>query len=251
MSKVWQAATRDVSSFYRPAWPGGGAALPWSSARATAQANLRQKCDGALSVVARVTRPVVRPLSRPAARFLQVTAKLFKATEKRPLTVGAITAGLLGSVGDAVSQKYYGGQFDWKRNIIFGIHGTLYIGIFQYMLWNCCFTTVTGMLCKTASTATALMVGMDLLLHIPFIYFPIFYCMKEVMQKNKMNKEVVKTALTKWRTNLEEDVKACWGMWAPIQAITFSVVPLHLRVPFVAVVNFCWTVILSTMRGDT
>jgi len=221
----------------------------------TAQAKpLRQKCDRAIIVVERFTRPVARfvhPLYRPAARFFQVIPKLFRATEKRPLTVGAITAGFLGSVGDAVSQKYYGGQFDWKRNIIFGIHGTLYIGIFQYMLWNCCFTTVTGMVCRTASAATALMVTMDLLLHIPFIYFPIFYCMKEVMQTNKLNKEVMATAFTKWRKNLEEDVKACWGMWAPIQAITFSVVPLHLRVPFVSVVNFCWTVILSTMRGDT
>ncbi len=36
---------------------------------------------------------------------------------------------------------------------------------------------------------------------------------------------------------------------APPQLVNFSVVPLHLRIPFVAGVSFAWTVILSVLRG--
>lgn len=47
-----------------------------------------------------------------------------------------------------------------------------------------------------------------------------------------------------------ENLKALWAVWVPSQLINFSVVPLHLRVPFVAFVSFTWCVILSLMRGD-
>mmetsp|Transcript_20462 Transcript_20462/g.60898 ORF Transcript_20462/g.60898 Transcript_20462/m.60898 type:complete len:128 (-) Transcript_20462:1062-1445(-) len=49
--------------------------------------------------------------------------------------------------------------------------------------------------------------------------------------------------------DLPENVKACWAVWVPAQLINFSVVPHHLRIPFVALVSFLWTIIISGMRG--
>lgn len=36
----------------------------------------------------------------------------------------------------------------------------------------------------------------------------------------------------------------------PAQFINFSVVPVHLRVPFAAGVSFVWSCVLSVLRGD-
>jgi hypothetical protein len=43
-----------------------------------------------------------------------------------------------------------------------------------------------------------------------------------------------------------------WAIWTPTQCITFSIVPEHLRIPFIAAVSFGWLILLSsiTSRGD-
>lgn len=38
-------------------------------------------------------------------------------------------------------------------------------------------------------------------------------------------------------------------LWGPVQCITFSIVPEHLRVSFIAVVSFFWLIILSSVSA--
>jgi len=40
-----------------------------------------------------------------------------------------------------------------------------------------------------------------------------------------------------------------WAIWTPAQCLTFSVVPEHLRTPFVALVSFFWLMILSVISS--
>jgi hypothetical protein len=42
-------------------------------------------------------------------------------------------------------------------------------------------------------------------------------------------------------------------LWGPVQCLTFSVIPEHFRVSFIAVVSFFWLIILSsiTSKADT
>jgi hypothetical protein len=42
----------------------------------------------------------------------------------------------------------------------------------------------------------------------------------------------------------------CWKLWVPMQAINFSIMPVHMRVPFAAGVSFVWSCILSALRGE-
>lgn len=37
-----------------------------------------------------------------------------------------------------------------------------------------------------------------------------------------------------------------WGLWAPVQCVTFSIIPQHWRITFVAFVSFFWLIILSS-----
>jgi hypothetical protein len=39
-------------------------------------------------------------------------------------------------------------------------------------------------------------------------------------------------SLADYREHLWENCKALWTIWVPAQLVNFSVVPLHLRIPF-------------------
>lgn len=61
--------------------------------------------------------------------------------------------------------------------------------------------------------------------------------------------EAPATSLSKYQADAWENLKALWMLWVPAQLVNFSIVPVHLRIPFVAGVSFAWTVILSVLRG--
>ena len=46
-------------------------------------------------------------------------------------------------------------------------------------------------------------------------------------------------------------VVACWTMWIPLQTVTFSVVPVHLRAVFVCGCNLGWNVALDFIAHNT
>jgi len=206
--------------------------------------------------VLQVPLPSSRPVfgyfvKRVVNRNTQLLQRVLSLSEAKPLTVGVIVSGILGVSGDAVAQKCYNGEFHLRRNIVFGIHGLLYIGVVQYLLWNRIFPLVMRRLpTKVARYQTSTMVAMDLALHIPFLYFPVFYVLKElVVNRGKLDTDMLRSVYNIWRSNLCEDLRVTWAVWGPVQCVTFSIVPMHLRVPFVSVVNFMWTCILSAMRG--
>ena len=60
----------------------------------------------------------------------------------------------------------------------------------------------------------------------------------------------VSEGLERYQQNVATDMLNCWKLWVPMQAINFSVVPVHMRVPFAAGVSFVWSCILSALRGD-
>jgi predicted amino acid-binding ACT domain protein len=90
-------------------------------------------------------------------------------------------------------------------------------------------------------------VSIDQCIHHPFLYFPAFYCTKElVMNPQRPN---FTRCLTEYRQNMKEDLFALWKIWVPATLINFAFMPMHLRIPFTAGISLLWTCILSTMRG--
>ena len=92
-------------------------------------------------------------------------------------------------------------------------------------------------------------VAMDGLVHAPFMYFPAFYACKEVVETRGAPGSVG-TGLTRWRTNLWDDMVEYWKIWSPAQMVNFTLLPSHMRIPFIAAVSLFWTVLLSIARGD-
>jgi CRP-like cAMP-binding protein len=96
-----------------------------------------------------------------------------------------------------------------------------------------------------------LQVCLDQFVYHPLMYFPVFYMCQEVINSGASSPiEMFKKALHKYRGNMLDDLKALWKIYIPVSIIQCSVVPVHLRVPFVATVGIFWCAILSYMRGE-
>ncbi|KAJ1489926.1 hypothetical protein T484DRAFT_1778459 [Baffinella frigidus] len=105
------------------------------------------------------------------------------------------------------------------------------------------------------------LVGFDVLVHMPFMYFPTFYAIKEFVHGHSWNPtdwelvhgsfwniDLVIDGCTKYYHNFSKDFTAMFQLWAPADAVLFSL-PMWLRMPCRHVVSFGWTAYLSFLRG--
>merc|ERR1719454_1565921 len=89
-------------------------------------------------------------------------------------------------------------------------------------------------------------VFLDQGVHHPFLYFPVFYILKDCVTSDVA--DPVK-AVGDYRKNMEEDLIALWKVWIPSMFINFGFMPMWGRIPWVASTSLFWTCILSAMRG--
>eukprot|EP00560_Eucampia_antarctica_P000432 CAMPEP_0197831348 /NCGR_PEP_ID=MMETSP1437-20131217/9487_1 /TAXON_ID=49252 ORGANISM="Eucampia antarctica, Strain CCMP1452" /NCGR_SAMPLE_ID=MMETSP1437 /ASSEMBLY_ACC=CAM_ASM_001096 /LENGTH=244 /DNA_ID=CAMNT_0043434223 /DNA_START=195 /DNA_END=929 /DNA_ORIENTATION=+ len=153
-------------------------------------------------------------------------------------------------------------EIDWKRNAIFVVFGCVYLGGFQYWLmvnkYRQWFPTMdrfaklsfAGKLKDTAGILDAgKMVLFDICVHMPMIYFPTYYTVKEFVSGSSWNPtDWVKDGATKYSKNMKEDLLAMVKLWGPSDCVQF-VLPLHIRMPFRHLVSFFWTAYVSFTRG--
>jgi hypothetical protein len=95
----------------------------------------------------------------------------------------------------------------------------------------------------------AKMVIFDITVHLPLIYFPTYYTVKEFVGGHSWSPaDWVKDGVSKYYNNSTEDLAAMIKLWGPSDCIQF-VLPVHIRLPFRHVVSFFWTAYVSFTRG--
>ena len=148
-------------------------------------------------------------------------------------------------------------HIDWRRNMTFAAFGFFYLGGVQYFLYVPVFSRLFPGAAAFAKAPLAAklkdaagqrsmvaQVVIDQFVHHPLLYFPVFYGLKEVV-----NGGTVGGGLAKYAKNYNEDLPALWKLWVPSTIINFSIMPMHLRIPWVASTSLIWTCIISYMRG--
>lgn len=188
-----------------------------------------------------------KQLFAPATNFGQwylATAK------KHPFPTAFFTSGIKTSLADIIAQKVVEKKedFDWTRHAAFVTFGFAYLGSVQYYLYNIKFVQWCGGITAQVGHAgvAPLKTFMDQAIHHPFMYFPTFYTVKSLVERQP---HPLEHAYNKWRNEIWDSCKALWTLWVPAQVINFAFVPRYLRVPFAAGVSFLWCIILSTMQG--
>ncbi|MEW5308842.1 MAG: hypothetical protein WDW38_000772 [Sanguina aurantia] len=175
--------------------------------------------------------------------------RLYNATAvKSPMCTGLVTTVVKTSLADMFAQKVMESreEMDWRRHAMFCSFGLVYLGCFQYYLYNTLFVRwCSGITAAVGHRGSApIKTFIDQAIHHPFVYFPSFYMLKGTVEGRTLD-----SSLTKYKADLWENCKALWLIWVPAQLVNFSFVPRHLRIPFVAGVSFAWTVVISCMRG--
>lgn len=86
----------------------------------------------------------------------------------------------------------------------------------------------------------------DLLIQTTLVTLPIAYLTKAMIFRHS-----AKQGLKRYWHDVKENglLTKYFLLWGPVQSVTFSLVPEHLRVSFIAVVSFFWLIILSSVSA--
>lgn len=165
-----------------------------------------------------------------------------------PYEAAFVTCGVKASASDAIAQRAVekADGFGFRRNGAFIAYGGLYQGVAQYFIYNELYPILFGD--GTDPWTVAAKVAFDQLVLTPFLCLPMAYLVKAAVFGRSAGE-----GLAQYAGDAKKDLLwKFWGIWTPTQCVTFSIVPEHLRIPFIAAVSFFWLVILSniTARKD-
>lgn len=208
-----------------------------------------------------------KKLSKDASGPTAESFSLASFPKTHPFAFQMIVATLKTSAADIVCQtvaeRKSFSEIDWRRNGIFVVFGFAYLGGFQWYLmvnkYRQWFPTMDRFaklsfaekLKDTAGILDAMkMVLFDVTVHLPMMYFPTYYTVKEFVGGSSWNPvDWVKDGCTKYYGNMTEDLAAMIKLWGPSDCVQF-VLPLHIRMPFRHLVSFFWTAYVSYTRGS-
>jgi len=187
-----------------------------------------------------------------------------------PLLFGACFTSGKTCLADFFVQTYVEGKalddVDWKRTSVFMVFGFFYMGIAQYYLY---VELMAKRLYPNAGKYAAkslkdkmkdikgtkelfAQVAIDQIIHVPFVFYPCYYLTKCAIMEVPAGHEdqsLPELVWYKWTTNFVADVKTSWMIWIPCNTVNFGMMPMHFRVPFMAVCSFGFCLVLSITRG--
>ena len=137
-------------------------------------------------------------------------------------------------------------KFNLKRNLAFLAYGGLYQGICQEFIYNNLFTSLFG--ASTKITTAGMKVLFDMFAIQPLVALPIAYLIKAVVFKYSFAEAIGKYLIDIKQNSL---LQKCWMIWGPAMFISFSFVPKHFRISFMASVSFFWLILFSSLQSKT
>ncbi|GKY99833.1 hypothetical protein MPSEU_000937100 [Mayamaea pseudoterrestris] len=158
-------------------------------------------------------------------------------------------------------------SLDLARNVAFIVYGGIYQGLFQEFLYGHLFPAWFGNDGSFQTVATSVLA--DQIIFAPFACLPCAYIIKAFVMNsgddaNENESSDAPATNGKWSETAikglgkyKEDVLRrgllikYWGLWTPVQTVTFSVVPERYRILFIACVSFFWMFLLSAISSDT
>jgi hypothetical protein len=142
-------------------------------------------------------------------------------------------------------------SLDYQRTLAFLVYGGIYQGLFQELLYSGIFPAIFGVDPTWKGVGTQ--VSLDMFLIGPFICLPVAYIVKSAFMADELNMTTIQSTFEKYMQDVSQRglLFKFWGVWIPVQSLTFSVIPRHFRVAFIAFVSFFWMYILSKTSAAT
>jgi len=170
---------------------------------------------------------------------------------RNPWLSGVAITSAKNTSADWFVQKYIEKRetYDARRGLVFFWFGFFYQGSCQYFIFNHVMeyfwpTRIQTLRQAFYKTALANFVC-D-----PLFFFPTFYYMREALNTGDWSHASFVAGLMKYKVNCVNDWINAWRMWIPAFGVTFFVMPIHLRIPWISFVSFSYVIVLSITRGD-
>jgi protein Mpv17 len=167
-----------------------------------------------------------------------------------PLQSAILTCGVKASIADCIAQvrawKNSGDPnvIEMRRNAAYIVYGGIFIGMMSHLEYNHLFPLMFG---DDHSIKTIVSkVIFDDFVSAPIMWLPPAYIIKALLYEYPVEEGLKKY----WNDICNEDLLLkYWTVWVPAQSISFSVVPDHLRVAFMASISFFWFIIFSSLSS--
>ena len=137
-------------------------------------------------------------------------------------------------------------SFSFKRNLALLCYGGFYQGCGQELIYNNLFSTLFG--AGTQLRTVMMKVCFDMLMVQPLVSLPIAYLIKAPIFGYSLADSMRRYANDVRQHNL---LKTCWMVWMPTQIVSFTMIPTHLRISFMACVSFFWIIMFSSISSST
>lgn len=173
-----------------------------------------------------------------------------------PFTFNVLLSGTLMPGADFVIQLCEGGEINWRRILCFNIFG-IYKGVADWTIYIIVFSRMFPKAVRFSNLSWAEklkdragqkqifgQVLVDLLGYMPFIYFPVFYSFKTLLQGDE-----IQNAFRKWKDNFITDNALCIAIFGVFDLVIFGV-PAWARCATNHGISFSWYLLLSWMRGS-
>jgi len=208
------------------------------------------------SVTHRVARPSTFSPSKLNGAAVSAVESFFIT---KPYVAAFLTCSVKASAADLIAQtRQCAKNVDVSRNLAFLVYGGLYQGLAQQFMYSTVFPDIFGHDLDMMGLASQ--VSFDMCIVGPFLCLPLAYAFKSMFSGDE-NEELTSLetkgqALQQGLEKYVNDVTSqglllkYWGLWTPVNFLTFGVVPMHFRVAFVASVSFFWILILSSVAAD-
>jgi hypothetical protein len=174
-----------------------------------------------------------------------------------PLQSAVLTCGVKASIADGIAQIKAAAAaaaspsqenipLEVKRNVAYIIYGGIFIGLMCHMEYDYVFPQMFGNDHNIQTTVEKVL--FDVFISGPLLWLPPAYFIKAIIYDYPM-----KEGLQKYVTDVVDNglLIKYWQIWLPAQTISFSLVPDHLRVAFMAFISFFWFILFSTVSADS
>lgn len=199
---------------------------------------------------------MLNPLKPTIKGFYNSTIKsTIKSTnekiKKHPMLFASGFACIKNIVADYTVQKTQNeGPLNIKRNIAFALFGFIHVGAGQYIILNKIIPRIIPTLNKIPTPSNAVLKGitLDQFVHVPLIYFPLFYTFKEFGESTISNPPEISNIIKNYKENFKNDMIISGSIFMPIQFLNYKFMPTHLRVPLLSSCGFLYVMLLSYLR---
>jgi protein Mpv17 len=162
--------------------------------------------------------------------------------------MAALTCGVKASAADYVAQKRQlskrtnvsssSSSTEKKRNFAFLVYGAVYQGMGQEYIYNTLYPSWFGT--STTISTVLIKVLFDLLVQTTLLTLPVAYLTKALVYQYSAREAMVRYLDDIFRHGL---LIKYFSLWGPVQCITFSIIPEHYRISFIAAVSFVWLIL--------